>query len=294
MQRQDFRFAERLRVRWAEIDAQKIVFNGHYLMYVDTAVAGYWRQLAMPYAETMASLSGDLYVKKATLEYHASARNDEHLEIGIRCQRIGTSSMLFAAGVFRGETLLVSAEIVYVFADPVTQTSRPVPPVLRSTLEGFEAGESVLQVKTGSWADMAAHARPIRDQVFTQEQGIAAELEFDDDDATALHAVAINRFGLAVATGRLLARGAAGASAQASSGVGRVGRMAVLPMIRGSGVGTQILEALAEAARARGDQRLVLNAQVSAEAFYRRLGFEPEGDVFQEAGIRHRMMARAL
>ena len=43
----DFRFLERLRVRWAEIDAQQIVFNGHYLMYFDTAVAGYWRALAL-------------------------------------------------------------------------------------------------------------------------------------------------------------------------------------------------------------------------------------------------------
>ena len=50
MKSSDFRFLERLRVRWAEIDAQKIVFNSHYLMYFDTAVAGYWRALAMPYA----------------------------------------------------------------------------------------------------------------------------------------------------------------------------------------------------------------------------------------------------
>ena len=39
MQRTDFRFFERLRVRWVEIDAQQIVFNGHYLMYFDTASA---------------------------------------------------------------------------------------------------------------------------------------------------------------------------------------------------------------------------------------------------------------
>ena len=48
MSRQEFRHFERLRVRWAEVDMQKIVFNGHYLMYFDTAVAGYWRALAMP------------------------------------------------------------------------------------------------------------------------------------------------------------------------------------------------------------------------------------------------------
>ena len=48
MKKSDFRFRDRLRVRWAEIDAQQIVFNGHYLMYFDTAMAGYWRALAMP------------------------------------------------------------------------------------------------------------------------------------------------------------------------------------------------------------------------------------------------------
>ena len=76
MKRTDFRFFDRLRVRWAEIDAQQIVFNGHYLMYFDTAVAGYWRALAMPYAPTMAQLGGDLFVRKATVEYEASARYD--------------------------------------------------------------------------------------------------------------------------------------------------------------------------------------------------------------------------
>jgi len=74
MNRTEFRFLDRLRVRWAEIDAQKIVFNGHYLMYFDTAIAGYWRALAMPYAQTMDYLSGDLFVRKATIEYESSAR----------------------------------------------------------------------------------------------------------------------------------------------------------------------------------------------------------------------------
>ena len=55
-QRKDFRFTERHRVRWAEVDMQAIVFNGHYLMYFDTAVAGYWRALALPYHDTMQAL----------------------------------------------------------------------------------------------------------------------------------------------------------------------------------------------------------------------------------------------
>ena len=98
-----FRHFERLRVRWAEVDMQQIVFNGHYLMYFDTAVAGYWRALGLPYQATMVDLAGDLYVRKATLEYEGSARYDEQLDVGIRCARIGNTSMLLQAAVFRGE-----------------------------------------------------------------------------------------------------------------------------------------------------------------------------------------------
>ena len=60
MKRSEFRFADPLRVRWAEVDMQKVVFNGHYLMYVDTAMGNWWRALALPYEATLAALDGDL------------------------------------------------------------------------------------------------------------------------------------------------------------------------------------------------------------------------------------------
>ena len=85
MHRSDFRCVHRLRVRWAEVDMQKIVFNAHYLMYIDTAVSDYWRALALPYEEAFAQLGGELYVKKASVEFHASARLDDVLDIGMRC-----------------------------------------------------------------------------------------------------------------------------------------------------------------------------------------------------------------
>lgn len=100
--RANFRFFHPLRVRWAEVDMQKIVFNAHYLMYFDTAISDYWRALALPYEAAMEYLGGDLYVKKASLEYHASARYDDQLAIGLRCERIGNSSIQFRGGVFRG------------------------------------------------------------------------------------------------------------------------------------------------------------------------------------------------
>ena len=65
MKRSDFRFFHRLRVRWAEIDMQKIVFNGHYLAYIDTAVTSYWGRIALPYETAFQLLGGELYVKKS-------------------------------------------------------------------------------------------------------------------------------------------------------------------------------------------------------------------------------------
>jgi YbgC/YbaW family acyl-CoA thioester hydrolase len=285
MKRQDFRYYHRLRVRWAEVDMQKIVFNAHYLMYVDTAVAGYWRALALPYEEAMHLLGGDTFVKKATVEFHASARMDDRLDVALKCSRIGSSSMNFTGAIFRGDELLITCDLVYVFADPATQKSKPVPPLLREVLTGYEAGEPMIRISTGGWAELGEEARRIRTEVFLEEQRIPAEMEWDEGDATAVHAIARNRLGQAVATGRLL---------QERQGVARIGRVAVHRALRGSGVGGQVLKAFLSVASARGDREAVLNAQRSAEDFYLGLGFVPRGEAFEEAGIAHVEMVRPL
>ncbi len=283
MKRQDFRFAHRLRVRWVEVDMQQIVFNGHYLMYFDTAVTDYWRRLAMPYAETMHQLGGDLYVKKASVEYHASAEMDDFLEVCMRCERIGNSSMTFVGAIFRGDELLITSELVYVYADPVAKKSQPVPAALRDLLESFERGEDMVQLHLGRWQDLQKLAGPLRTEVFVHEQKVPAEMEWDEDDHTALHCVAVNRMGKVLATGRLF---------QHAPGVARIGRMAVKKTMRGSDLGGRVLQALMAAARERGDTRILLHAQCSAEGFYRRAGFTPHGAVFEEAGIAHIEMVR--
>jgi len=285
MQRSDFRFLERLRVRWAEIDAQQIVFNGHYLMYFDTAVAGYWRALAMPYAATMQSLGGDMFVRKATLEYLGSAVYDDVLDIGLRCARVGNSSMSFVAGAFRQDALLVSGELIYVFADPAAKLPLPVPPPLRALFESFEAGEPMVDVRVGRWRELEAAARPIRAEVFIGEQKIPADMEWDDADADAVHAVAFNRLGRALGTGRML---------EHVPGVAKIGRMAVFASSRHAGVGRAVLDALVEAARTRGDRQVILHAQLGAAPFYERAGFVRRGPIFDEAGIAHVEMVRAL
>ncbi len=283
--RKDFRLFHRLRVRWAEVDQQRIVFNPHYLMYIDTAFTEYWRAMAIPYELIPQTLGGDLYVKKSTLEYHGSARLDDLLDIGVQCARIGTSSMVFRAAVLRNDALLVSGELIYVFADPVTQTSKPVPPQLRELLQSFEAGVSPIEVRVGSWAELGTQARAVRREVFVDELGIAHGLEQDAADDEAVHALVCNRMGQALATGRLMQEGPA---------LARIARVAVTRTMRATGFGQLVMQALMQVASERGDTRVVLQSQCSAEGFYTRLGFLPIGEVYQEAGIPHVDLARRL
>lgn len=285
MKRTDFRHLESLRVRWAEIDAQGIVFNGHYLTYLDTAISGYWRALAIPYHDTMKSLGGDLYVRRATLDYRGSARYDDRLDIGIRVREFGNSSMMVDAAVFHGEQMLVQAEMIYVFADPATQTPLRLPDALRQVIHDFEAGKPVVDVALGAWQDLGEAATAIRRQVFVEEQHIPADMEWDSADAACLHALARNHFGLPLATGRLL---------EHVPGVAKIGRMAVLRPMRGTQIGRQVLDALMAEARKQGYREVLLHAQLSAENFYLRAGFQRRGEPFEEAGIGHVEMVRAL
>jgi YbgC/YbaW family acyl-CoA thioester hydrolase len=285
MKRQDFRFFHPLRVRWVEVDMQKIVFNAHYLMYFDTAISDYWRALALPYQEAMDLLGGDLYVKKASIEYHGSAHFDDRLDVALRLGRVGNSSMVFAGAVFRGDALLISCELIYVFADPITQTAKPVPDVLRQVLLGFEEGRSSYTVITGPWDELGADAALVRTEVFVHEQNIPLEMEWDALDQTALHAVAYNGLGQAIGTARLLAH---------TPQIAKVGRMAVKRVLRGSSIGRDLLGVLTESAKQRGHHQVLLHAQRSAQRFYERAGFFTQGEPFDEVSIPHIEMVKTL
>jgi len=137
-----------------------------------------------------------------------------------------------------------------------------------------------IRLETGSWDALQAHCQAIRFRVFVGEQGIDPALELDEADRDCLHCVAWSG-GKAAGTGRLLPDG-------------HIGRMAVLPEFRRSGVGGLILEQLIVAARERGHRRIELSAQAYVESFYRRHGFTREGSMYLEAGIEHVKMWRAL
>jgi YbgC/YbaW family acyl-CoA thioester hydrolase len=141
MPRADFVCMSRLRVRWAEVDMQKIVFNGHYLTYIDTAVADYWREIGLPYPQGYVERYGaDLFLRKATVEYLGSARYDDLLEVCSRVARLGRSSMTFNFEIRReAQTApLVTAELVYVNADPSAMKAAPLPDDVRRRILGYE------------------------------------------------------------------------------------------------------------------------------------------------------------
>jgi predicted GNAT family N-acyltransferase len=136
--------------------------------------------------------------------------------------------------------------------------------------------------------DFAA-AMAIREVVFIEEAAIPPDVERDDKDETAFHALAMLG-GHAVGTGRLV-RGDDVPPAETGSW-GRIGRMAVLAKHRGSGIGRAILEMLEARAREQKLDGIVLHAQVHARGFYEHLGYAAYGDEFQEAGIPHIRMKK--
>jgi acyl-CoA thioester hydrolase len=142
--REAFRFAHRLRVRWAEIDGQNVVFNGHYLTYFDVAVTEYWRAIGWTYAARFTERGVDTFAVKATLEYRSPARYDDELDVLVRVARFGRTSMGLALEIHRathGTELLVSGELVYVFVDTTERRPVPIPVEIQQTIAAYEITE---------------------------------------------------------------------------------------------------------------------------------------------------------
>lgn len=138
------------------------------------------------------------------------------------------------------------------------------------------------QVRPATAADLPA-LYALRHAVFVDEQCVPVEEERDAADDTADHVVAVLD-GAVVATGRLVTQ----------DGVGVVGRMAVLPEARRRGVGAAVLGLLERRARERRLPAVELHAQVHAADFYRRAGYLPVGEPYDEVGIAHQTMRKAL
>ena len=139
MQRSDFTLMHRLRVRWAEVDRQDVVFNANYFLYFDIAVAEYWRAIGFRYPQDIVEKFGtDIFAVKASAEFHGSATYEDVLDVGCRVGRVGRSSMQLLFGIWRGDEHITSGELVYVNADLKTKKSAPWPEALRQAVLKFE------------------------------------------------------------------------------------------------------------------------------------------------------------
>lgn len=138
-----------------------------------------------------------------------------------------------------------------------------------------------VRIREATWPADKALLTHVRCEVFIKEQNISRSLEFDGLDATALHWLALLPEELPVGTIRLLPSG-------------QIGRLAVLPEYRSTGVGARLVHHAVAAAEAHGHSEVWLNAQFSRRGFYGALQFIVISDVFEEAGIPHQRMLRRL
>jgi predicted GNAT family N-acyltransferase len=135
----------------------------------------------------------------------------------------------------------------------------------------------IFSIIQAQWAADKESLQSIRAEVFVKEQSVPQSLEWDNRDAEAFHAMALDDQLSPIGTGRLLSSG-------------QIGRMAVLKPWRNKGVGSGLLMKIIHIARVNHIAPFFLNAQHNAIHFYQYHGFHPVGQPFNEAGIPHQRM----
>jgi acyl-CoA thioester hydrolase len=136
--RDEFTFFHPLRVRWAEVDSQGIVFNPNYFVYADIAMTEYMRSAGFPYPSFLHELGSDLFAVRAEAEFVGSATYDDALELATRVDYIGRTSFRFRTCIFRGDELLATLHMTYVNAARDDKTPAPLPEVIVAKIIGYE------------------------------------------------------------------------------------------------------------------------------------------------------------
>ncbi|MFZ7104569.1 MAG: acyl-CoA thioesterase [Peptococcaceae bacterium] len=135
-----FKFFYKLRVRYQEVDRQGIVFNAHYLSYLDVAWTEYLRHLGLDYAKLSAANEFDTLVLKTTLEYQKPAYFDEILRVYVRIAELGRKSFRAEFLIYKDEQeiLVLKGETIYVTYFPASGTTGPLPEQIRNIFRAFE------------------------------------------------------------------------------------------------------------------------------------------------------------
>jgi acyl-CoA thioester hydrolase len=126
-------FVHTIRVRYAECDAQGVVFNAHYLSYVDIGITELWRAAFGSY-QAMLDRGVDVVVASANLRFRGPARFDDQLRCEVAVTHLGNTSIVTRHRIGRGGELLVEVDIRHVMVARDALTKTPIPDWVREGL----------------------------------------------------------------------------------------------------------------------------------------------------------------
>ena len=140
MNREHFKFFFNLRVRYAEIDSQGIVFNAHYLTYFDTALTEYMREIDFDYQAMVSEENIDFHLVKSTVEYRGPIGFDDVIDVGVTVKKIGNSSLTWNLAIFKQDSDVCETlgEIIWVCSEIAKHKSHPLPKALIDAISSYE------------------------------------------------------------------------------------------------------------------------------------------------------------
>ena len=140
MKRKIYKFFHTLRVRYAEVDAQGIVFNSHYLTYFDCAITEYYRKIKYNYISEVKKSKKDFHVIKTTIEYKKPISFDQVIDLGVKISKIGNTSLTFDISIYsnRKNILLAEGNIIQVYTDQIKKCSTPLSKSFVKKIRKFE------------------------------------------------------------------------------------------------------------------------------------------------------------
>ncbi|MEH7223273.1 thioesterase family protein [Bacillus sp. JJ1566] len=136
---ENFKFSHTIRVRYSEIDGQKIVFNAHYLTYIDIGFTEYMREILGPnWLSDQHSSQFEPVLVKSTVEYKKPALLDDLIKVYVRVNKLGNSSITVESIITRDNEILVEAETIQVNYNNITKTSAHLPYDIKNRIKEFE------------------------------------------------------------------------------------------------------------------------------------------------------------
>jgi acyl-CoA thioester hydrolase len=127
MTRPGFAFSTRFKVRYAEIDGQKVVFNSRYLEYADVAATDYWEWTGIGAALGAAWTETEFHIRRAEVDYLKPFLLGDTIEAFVRTSRIGRSSLTQRFELCHAETGVLHTVIDMVIVNVHLPTGQPAP-----------------------------------------------------------------------------------------------------------------------------------------------------------------------